>query len=504
MTECHSAAGAHNTAGTQSPKRRLSDRLHPIVVRDIKVALRSRLYGLTMSGSCLAVVVIAMLSVQRDHEALELSRWILKTSLACLVPIMLFMIPVQAFLSLRDETSSHTADQLVLTNLRPMSIILGMLQVALLQAVLFLAVFAPLIGFSYLLLAIDAYTLLQILWLLLFGCAASTGLGFALIYLTRWSFFREHLTLTVMIIVSVTPILIIANVDDYLLLLESLSRSGEFWLIAARQISMLVLLTTVLCLVGASCLTNFQENRAIIVRILGLAAAPALTLLAGSDMSATPVAALLTAPFWIAAVTDTLELGRRQKVLVPLSTAQARRMYILLPGSARGWIYSAVLAGIVFLTAFCSHMLFKGSLPSDTEAAKGLVGAGYIVLFAGAYCYARNHIMDQNRLATIAARMRLPSMTILFLMAHAVADGIISIATLQLSYFLTAPLNPVITFSPYGQSMLSTLLWQAAILLWLMAKNKQDLKSSWTEVMTLADRERTRSLEQALSPSSAS
>ena len=139
------------TAGADFAAR-LSDRLHPILVRDVRQATRSKVYTVAMIVACVSVVAIGLLAVDRDKDAIDLSRWILVTTLQCLAPLVLFAIPLMAFLSLREEVSEHTADQIIVTGMRPLSVIFGMLLAAMAQSLLFVSMFAPLLGFSFLLL----------------------------------------------------------------------------------------------------------------------------------------------------------------------------------------------------------------------------------------------------------------------------------------------------------------------------------------------------------------
>ena len=121
-----------------------SDRIHPLVVRDVQRAFRTRAYTIGASASCVAVLAIALLAVDRQVAGLEVAQWTLRTSLAAMCPVLLFGIPLQAFAGLRAETDGDSADQLGLSGLRPTTVVFGFMATALLQSLVLLGFFAPL------------------------------------------------------------------------------------------------------------------------------------------------------------------------------------------------------------------------------------------------------------------------------------------------------------------------------------------------------------------------
>ena len=403
---------------------RWSDRLHPVVVRDVRSALRGKVYLGTMAVACLAVLGIAMWSVQREHDGYEMSRWTLVITLQCLLPILLFVLPLQAFVSLRDEIVSGTADGLVLTDIRPLSIVFGVLQASLVQAVMFVAVFAPLLALSYLKLAADVWTLLQVVWLLLLTNVLVTSAAFAVLAVLKFQVLREQTTLVAMVVVGAATIASLRGLDVGLAYLEDVARSELFAYEVIRYSAFAGLLSVGACMLGATALTQFQENRIIARRLLGLVAAPVLTLMFGVGMAGVPAACFWTHLFWYHAVTEPPVFLRRERVLVPPDRREALRQRFLLPGAARGFEYTLVMALIILVTGLAVELsVFGRSTPA--QWSQGFASIGYLILLAGLFCLARHRMFEPNRLGSESARFRLIPFAMLLCFPFLLIDALL-------------------------------------------------------------------------------
>lgn len=145
-------------AAAQSRWSRWSDRLNPIVVREVQQALKGRAFSLSVLLAAIAVVVIA-LAVAADYNPSRSGRHAFDAGLVVLVPLLVFVVPMGAYRSMRLELRSGILEQLLLTELRPGRIVFGKLTAAMVQFVLYLAVIAPLLATSYLLRGVDVPTL---------------------------------------------------------------------------------------------------------------------------------------------------------------------------------------------------------------------------------------------------------------------------------------------------------------------------------------------------------
>lgn len=464
----------------------LSDRLHPILVRDVKQAIRGRVYSVAMTVSCLSILAIGLLAVDRDRAAIELSRWTLVTTLRCVVPIVLFAVPLGAFLSLREEVAERTAEQLVLTRMRPLSIVAGMLLASLVLALLFVAMFVPLLAFSYMLLAVDVPTLLQCVWLLLLGSLLLSSASLALLRIGRFRALREHAALVAVIALGTVCLGLIRGMDDVVLWLEANARSPDFGLIAIQQVTMLSLGIAFFALLGAGCLSHIQENRATGQRLVGVIAAPTLTLFFGAGMPGATVACAGLAVFWFPAVTEAPRLAPRHRALVPADPRAAVRMLPFLPGSARGLLYAMLLASLAFVSGLATHHVFRGAAPTGAELLEAALAVEYVALYAALSCWLRNHRFEQHRLTTSIARLRLPGLTLLVWLALAVVDGLLW-ALSGVPLFALSTVNPFFVLDA-GLGVPTVIpLWVTALLLlpvttWLWWQNRTELREAAREV----------------------
>lgn len=463
---------------------RLSDRLHPILVRDVVQATRGRVHGLAMALACVSVIGIGLLAVDRDLEAFELSHWTLVTSIQCLAPLLLFAIPLMAFLSLREEVAESTADQLILTGMRPLSVVVGMLLAALAQSLLFVSMFAPLLAFSYLLLGVDVWTLLQAVWLLPLASLLVTALAFALMRLSAIRTLRQHVPLAVLLVLGWCTVSAMAGADRLVLWMQANARAPSFWQLGLQQLLLLGLGTAFLGLIGAGGLSHVKENRATSFRLLGVVAAPALTLYFGAGMHGAAWACLCLMPFWLTAVTDPFALSARHRPLVPKTRGRALVMLPFLPGSARGLYYTAVLAMVTLASGLATAWLFHGSLPKGDELLLGLVGCGYLLTYALLFCWLRNHGFAQDRMATTMARIRLPCFTVVLWCVAGLGDAMLELSTGVDAYPLST-INPLAVLvrptTPHRLAVTALILLAAVIALAVL--NFADANASRREVL---------------------
>jgi hypothetical protein len=154
---------------------RWSDRLNPILVREVQQALKGRVFVMTVCVALVVSVAIAVVVVGRYKERAAAGADAFNAGLALLVPLFLFVLPMQAYQSMRLELRAGIVEQLLLSRLRPTRILLGKLQSAMVQCVLYLALLSPLMATSYLLRGIDLATIVVSLGLALLGCVVATS-----------------------------------------------------------------------------------------------------------------------------------------------------------------------------------------------------------------------------------------------------------------------------------------------------------------------------------------
>ena len=159
--------------GPSSGAGGLSDALNPILVREVQQAVKGRVLQLTIFIALVASVVIAS-SVASDAAGLAAGRGAFEAGLATLVPLLLFVIPMQAYSSMRAELKGGVVEQLLLSRLGPGRVVSGKLQAAMVQFLLYVSLLSPLLATSYLLRGVDLLTISVSLFFALIACVTVT------------------------------------------------------------------------------------------------------------------------------------------------------------------------------------------------------------------------------------------------------------------------------------------------------------------------------------------
>lgn len=167
---------AADPAAAASRWSRWSDRLNPILVREVQQAIKGRLFSFAVLVALALTVIVAVVVTSEFQPGGEAGRNAFEYGLAILVPLVLFVVPMQAYHSMRLELRGGIVEQLLLTRLRPHRILTGKLQAAMVQFTLYVAVVAPLLATSYLLRGVDLPTIVVTLLFAGLFCATSTML----------------------------------------------------------------------------------------------------------------------------------------------------------------------------------------------------------------------------------------------------------------------------------------------------------------------------------------
>jgi hypothetical protein len=141
---------------------RLSEGLNPIVVKELRQGLRTRVFWLSFGAmllACLVVALVAFAANQNDEFAFDGNKYFL-AFFVCLGLVHFFIIPYTAYRSLSREREDETWVLLTLTGLGPRSILRGKLGSFLVQAALYASAATPFMLFSYFLNGIDLPTIL--------------------------------------------------------------------------------------------------------------------------------------------------------------------------------------------------------------------------------------------------------------------------------------------------------------------------------------------------------
>ncbi|HEX5754626.1 MAG TPA: ABC transporter permease [Archangium sp.] len=166
------SALATDTAGT-APREaarpgvleRLGDRLNPLVVKEVRQGLRSRVFWVSfglMLLSCFIISMVAYATTREDGLSTQ-GQGFFFSFYICLAMVHFFIIPYSAYRSLAREREDETWVLLILTGLGPRRILRGKVTSFLVQAGLYASAVGPFLLFSYYLNGIDLPTILLVL-----------------------------------------------------------------------------------------------------------------------------------------------------------------------------------------------------------------------------------------------------------------------------------------------------------------------------------------------------
>jgi hypothetical protein len=151
---------------------RLSDRLSPIVVKEVRQMVRGREFNYSFSLSLIAGLIVAFIAgTSATSGTGDAGIRIFSSLMACLSLIGLIVAPLGAFNALRNERMERTLDLVTVTTLSPLRIVIGKLTA---QAVKLLTLFAALGGIDF---PTILYSLASLFLWSLWACAAALFLS---------------------------------------------------------------------------------------------------------------------------------------------------------------------------------------------------------------------------------------------------------------------------------------------------------------------------------------
>jgi ABC-type transport system involved in multi-copper enzyme maturation permease subunit len=340
------------------------DLWNPILVKEVRQALRGKTFRYTFLGT-LAAVLLATLtsligtdSVFFDAEAYFISVYF------CLVVAVVAIVPFGAFQAMGGEWDESTYDLLVLSDLRPRRIVLGKLYAAGVQALLFTAAFLPFLMVAFLLPGIDLRACaLLIVFALVVGCLAAL-VGTTLSTLSRQRFARVVLMVTLGGVIAMVLPMILAFA-------AAVMRDPTNFL--GRDALIVIAMMVCVTLVGAAytfalacnMLAHPEENRSTDVRLITTFGAVLLMActatvnrtwsMVGTDfISGMTISGIVIVSFVsVLFVTERRELGRRVRLRVPRSSFFALVTAPWFPGGGRGVLLHVFHVVAIALTGIC-------------------------------------------------------------------------------------------------------------------------------------------------------
>lgn len=374
----------------------LLERLNPILVKEVRQALRGRyfriMFWLTLSAA--TVIGLLVVATSASNEDLQFAgQAFFLVIFACLSAAVHAFTPFSAFLSTSSEWDENTHDLLVLSNLRPRQIVLGKLSSALVQALLYYSTFGPFLVFAFLLNGIDLLTIGVLL-----ACSAATCMGLTLIGIALASLAQVK-ALRGLLMALFGAALAMAwggsiGIAGELVSSPQELRKLEGQLMVVLYITLALALGALFGAIAAGRFAHEEENRSSGLRLASLG----IVFLAGAwgallhawfgEHEATywtQIASVFPLYFlWLLFLTEPEGLGRRTSKHVSPRRWLALVSAPFLPGGGRGMLLLAVHALLALLGARIA-LAFNSVTPAQTREALAevLVVYGYAWVLLG-------------------------------------------------------------------------------------------------------------------------
>lgn len=380
---------------------RFSDRLNPILLREINQSLGGRVFVGTLFIACAAVAILCLIFTWEGRDGPVSGQDLLIGCLMCIVPVTLIIVPMQAFTSTRQEVSGGTAEQLLMTRLRPSRIVIGKLAAGLLQFVIFASVFAPVIAISYLLNGVDVPTIAIILLFALLAATLAVSLAVAMGSVNGPRSIQQLMQGLTTAALFISGFSVMGSSWFLPRAIGYMVRSDELWPWLTSVIGAFVAGIVLCGIVAATSLAHAYENRSSPFRVF-VAAALAIAIpwmyavvdagsLAYGAGWISAVFAACSTPFWLWAACEEESLSPRVRTLVPRSPLAAALSAPFLPGGQRGLAYAVVLAVFGILAGWLPSTL-GGVAPTRQAMEACVVAWSYVVLYAAYARFVRSRI----------------------------------------------------------------------------------------------------------------
>jgi hypothetical protein len=343
---------------------RFDDRLNPVLVKEVRQALRGRYFRNLFWTTVVFATAVAVFMIVTDAiggPSAGFGREFFAGTFSVLSFAVHAFVPFWAFQAMGAEWEENTYDLLVISNLRPRHLVLGKVLAATVQASLYYCAFAPFLVSTFLLGGVD---LLAIGLLIGLSFLVSTTLSFVAVALSTLG--RTKLVRAALSMVLASALLPATGlgigfagvvIDE-----ASMLRDRDVQLTIAAFVSLLPL--AALAAFGVACarLAHEEENRSTALRIL----TTLITLAAlGWAAYGYEIAPFVGDEEWLAAITATgtgvttiasiffvtepESFGRRVVLQVPASRTRALLALPWLPGGGRGLVLVGVHSALFVL-----------------------------------------------------------------------------------------------------------------------------------------------------------
>lgn len=362
---------------------RASDRLNPILVREVQQFLKGRVFLVTVLLALIAIVLSGLygISLRYDsskHSILGLEMFSIYARVLAFCALL--AIPIHVFNSMRREVSSQTVELLLLSRMTPYQIVFGKLAASLVFFLLYLALFAPAMALTFLLHGVDVPLIALTLFLLILQCIAWSVFGLFLGSLSRWRWIEILLSACFVIGLFLYASSIGALQGSTAAnMVHKWMRNPDFWTHFVTVGTGFVMANAFFMMLAASTLTHPYENRSTPFRVFVMVAwlvANILSTLSLPDLRKHPETALYlellvvaaSCPFLFFFATEEEKLSPRTYAHVPRSRLLAVLSLPFQPGGGRGLWFTLMSTTVIVGSAGVFYTIFHKHLHVDERA----------------------------------------------------------------------------------------------------------------------------------------
>ncbi|MBL8950163.1 MAG: ABC transporter permease [Myxococcaceae bacterium] len=364
-----------------------SERLNPIVVKEVRQGLRTRVFWIFFGLMLLACLCISLVAWATASEmGFDGGRTFFIAFYVCLAVVQFFIIPYTAYRSMAREREDETWVLLTLTGLGPRRILRGKLSSFIVQGLLYGSAAGPFLLFCYYLNGIDLPTIA-----LCVATGAAWQLFLTSVCVCTATLAEARITRALLHFVLLGGLLWglvsgIASVAGFVEGARNLFGDDTFWAVALGTLWALVTYAVLLFEAAAARLSLPTEHYArgpriaFVAQVLGALA----LFLWGWERSGRDVEVLVAAEIFIClhiafigmfVASDVDGMSRRH-------WAGSQRLNLLKPGALRGFIMTFM---VLFIVCGALTALWLGRHGTDDKQLRAMLAApAFVVLYLAA------------------------------------------------------------------------------------------------------------------------
>jgi len=432
------------------------DRLNPILVKELRSALRGRyfrfLFPLTLLiATAIAVVLLVNLDAHLHAFA---GRDFFQAMFGCLLVALIGLVPFSAFLSMGNEWDEHTYDLLVLSRLEARQIVLGKLGSVLVEAFLYLCAFVPFLSFAFLLRGIDLTSIVLLVAGAVVACVSASAIALMLSSVSRLRVVRVILMVALAAVLFGCALGGIVFVDEYARDPVAFDQA-EHWIALTITLALIALPGLLSIAAAASLVAHAEENasttpRVVVTALLLLLLAPCVWMQYENPSSNMPMMLGVVLSVGIALcdlffVTEPETLTRHVRARVPSSPWRALLAAPFLPGGGRGVLLLLLHFALIHAALGWMVAVYVGVYPghSNTDVRNTHLAVLVFQIYLFVYLALPSTIVGrrlQRAGVRVATRVLIPIGALLSLFLPALAGFLLrSEAWMEMRHPLSAP-----------------------------------------------------------------